>query len=405
MGICDLLGFLFVSYCVRQRSEEKKPPEKFHIEFEWSYINFTWPSVMEYHQAVTNFKYIPENNVITGIKLYNNKMYMALPRLRSGTPTTLAYVHTNYDQKYNALLRPYPSWTMNSLNNCAALQSVQSIEIDKYGIMWVLDGVRFNGITRCPPKIMLLDLNDNGKILQTHIFPNEVSLHNGGFLKYLVLDESDGGFAYITDNSMQDPGIVVYSRHFNRSWKIRDATMFAELDAAEFSVDDIENDDLMPVNGIALAPMPKIRDQERMVYYCALNGFNLYGIASDILKNEKLCKSGIWRKDIKMMGRKQSQSDGLTMDNKGNLYFGMLSNYGVGKWNIRKPFSTARKLDSNKDFLVWPDSFTFDLNGNLYVLANGMNKYLLPSYKLKLTTEIKFRILKLKTGTKSYLYS
>ncbi|KAF2902757.1 hypothetical protein ILUMI_03422 [Ignelater luminosus] len=406
MGFCDLLGFLFVSYCVRQRSAVKKPPEKFQMEFQWSHINFTWPSVDAYHNAVLESKYIPENNAMAGIKYFNNRMYIALPRIRTGTPVTLAYVPINARLKTNVLLRPYPSWEMNAQpNNCSTLQNVQSMEIDKYGVMWILDGVRINNLTRCPPKIVLMDLRNNGKILQSHNVPNEICLHQGGFLNDLVVDESDGGFAYITDNSIQDPGIIVYSRHQNRSWKFRDASMFGELDAAEFEVDGVPNDILIPVDGITMAPMPLRRNEDRLVYYCALSGFSIYAISSQILRDEAICKSGIWRSEVEMVGRKQSQSDGLAMDNKGNLYYGMLSMYGVGKWNIKKPFNTARKVDTSRRTFVWPDSFSFDLNGNLYILTNGINKYFSPTYELRLSTDIKFRILRLTTGTKSYLYS
>lgn len=104
-------------------------------------------------------------------------------------------------------------------------------------------------------------------------------------------------------------------------------------------------------------------------------------------------------------GKKQSQSDGFAMDNKGNLYYGLLSGYGVAKWNINQPFSTSKILDQNKKLLVWPDSFCFDSKGNLYVLANGINRYFDPTYPLKVSTEVRFRVLKYHTGTLSYLYN
>ncbi|KAB0796208.1 hypothetical protein PPYR_10269 [Photinus pyralis] len=405
MGLCDFLGFLFVSYCARQRNVEKKPSEKFEVEFQWSYINFTWPSTMDYHYATTNVKYIPENNAMAGIKYYNNRMYIALPRLRKGTPVTLAFLPMNSKSTTNPLLRPYPSWEMNVRKNCSALQNVQSMEIDRFGVMWVIDGVRINSLTKCPPKIVLLDLKNAGRVLHSYVVPNDVSLHQGGFLNDIVVDESDGGFAYITDNSVQDPGLVVYSRVYNKSWKLRDASMFGEVDASEFTVDGLINEGMVPVDGIALEPMPAKRKGNRMVYYCALSSYSLYAISASILKNEELCKSGEWRRDVEYIGKKRSQSDGLVMDNKGNLYYGLLSRYGVGKWNIKKPLQSAKNIDVNKKKFVWPDSFTFDTDGHLYVLANGINKFFSRTYELRLSPDMKFKILKSYTGTNSYLYS
>ncbi|KAK5642287.1 hypothetical protein RI129_008454 [Pyrocoelia pectoralis] len=405
MGFCDLLGFLFVSYCVRQKNVEKKPSEKFDIEFQWSYINFTWRSPMDYHRAVSNLRYIPENNAMAGIKYYNDRMYIALPRLRKGTPVTLAFIPINSKSKNNPLLRPYPSWEMNVGKNCSSFQNVQSMEIDRFGVMWVIDGVRMNGLTKCPPKIVLLDLKDGGRVLHTYVVPNDVSLYQGGFLNDIVVDESDGGFAYITDNSVQDPGLVVYSRVYNKSWKLRDASMFGEIDASDFAVDGLMNDDLVPIDGIALGPLPVRRKDSRMVYYCALSGYSLYGISAAVLKNEELCKTGEWRRDIEYIGKKKSQSDGLIMDNKGNLYYGLLSRYGVAKWNTKKPLQSARNVEKDKTKFVWPDSFSFDMDGNLYLLANGINKFFSLTYELRLSSDMKFKILRSYTGTNSYLYS
>ncbi|KAF5273705.1 hypothetical protein FQA39_LY07395 [Lamprigera yunnana] len=404
MGVCDILGFLFVSYCARQRNIERKPNEKFDIDFQWSYINFTWTSPASYHMATTNLKYVPENNAIAGIKYYDNRMYIALPRLRTGTPVTLAFIPITSKVKTNPLLRPYPSWDMNVLKNCSTLQNVQSMEIDRYGVMWVIDGIRMNGLTKCPPKIVLLDLKNGGRVLHSYIIPNDVTLHQGGFLDDIVVDESDGGFAYITDNSAQDPGLVVYSRVYNKSWKLRDSSMYAEIEAADFSVDGLINENLMSINGIALAPTPLNRKRNRMVYFCALSGYSLYAISTHILKDEEFCKGAEWRRDIEFVGKKRSQSDGIIIDNKGNLFYGLLSKYGVGKWNIRKSFGTSKNVDVNKQNIVWPNSFTFDFTGNLYLLANGINKYYSRSYQLKFSPDIKFKILKMFTGTNSYLY-
>lgn len=417
---CDYFGFLFLSYCViksdkniinskekvatttRSQVEEK---HKFQTEYQWHYINFTWSSTHSYSVALKKKEYIPENNALVGIKFYKDKLYIALPRIRKGTPVTLAQISTNSSQKTDQLLTPFPSWEMNAQKDCSTLQNVYSMEIDRRGVMWVLDGFRVNNFTKCPPKLVLLDLTKKGKFVQSYEFPEAICSKNGGFLNDIVIDESDGGYAYITENSAHDPGIIVYSRMRNRAWKIRDSSMFAELDAADFDVDGLTNTGLVSVDGIALAPQPTLRNQDRYVFYSALTGFSLYAISSNILKNEDICRSDSWRRSIKFVGKKQSQADGFAMDNKGNLYYGLLPSYGIAKWNIHSPFSTSKVVDKNRKELIWPDSFGFDSKGNLYVLANGINKYYDPSYKLQVNSDIKFRILKHSTETISYLYN
>lgn len=407
-NICDFVGFLFVTYCAGQGKqnlpEKIKNTDNFRVDYEWSHINFTWKSASDYKKAMASKLYIPENNALVGIKFYGDKLYLALPRLRPGTPVTLAYVPTTTTNKKNLLLVPFPNWKMNAQKDCATLQNVQSMEIDRRGIMWVLDGTRINDITKCPAKLVLLDLKNRGKIVHSFVFPNEISSNEGGFLNDIVLDESDGGFAYITENSDQDPGLIVYSRLQNKAWKLRDKSMHAELDAAGFAVDGLKENKLVPIDGIALDPIPKRRDGGRLVYYTPLTAYSLYAINNIILKNEQICRSGLWRRYINLIGRKQGQSDGLAMDNQGNLYYGLLNLYAIAKWNAYKPFNTTKIIDQDDKTLIWPDSFAFDNEGFIYILANGINKYFNPFYPLQLSSEIKFRIMRLYTGTKSYLY-
>lgn len=405
--ICQYLGFLFTSYCVvqvRQNVREKpKNTERFEIEFTWTHINFTWHSPEEYRSAITTKRYIPENNAIAGIKAYKGRMYIALPRIRNGTPVTLAYVSKNTGETHNVYLKPYPSWKMNVRNDCSSLQNVQSMEIDSSGIMWVLDGNRFNDFTKCPPKIVLLDLNRKGKVIQSFNFPNELSMREGGYLNDIVVDESDGGYGFITETSTQDPGLIVYSRLQNRAWKIRDRSMYAELDTVMFEVDGVQNSAVVPIDGIAMDPINK-DNKERLVYYTALTGINMYAISNQILKNELLCKSGMWRHFVKVIGKKHGQSDGMIVDNLGNMFYGVLNLYSIAKWDTKKPFNESKIIDTNVSTFIWPDSFTIDSDGFLYVVANGIHKYFNQLYNLNLNNEVKFRILRLYVGSNSYLY-
>ncbi|XP_017782545.1 PREDICTED: uncharacterized protein LOC108566921 [Nicrophorus vespilloides] len=391
-GALGLLNLLFL-LCSAQKME-------FNVEYKWTHLNYTWPSQEVYDQAVKDGAYVPENNAPVGIKFYKDKLYLALIRIRSGTPITLAYIEKDAPIKFNQLLTPFPSWQMNAKYDCKTLQNVQSMEIDKNGIMWVLDGTRISSITSCPAKLVLLDLNDNGKVLHTYVFPEELALSQGGFLNDIVLDESDGGFAYITDNSNIDPGLIVYSKNQNKAWKFRDATMFPELHSTPYKVNGIEIKGRVPIDGIALSP---VKNENRFVYYTPLTGYNMYAINTKILKDETNLHLGNWRKDVKFVGIKSSHTDGMIMDNKGNLFYGLLQSYGIGKWNENKTFRTAKQIYQNKNELIWPDTFAMDSSGNLFVLSNQIVRYIDTSNSLKLDKEIKFRILQTHTGNNNML--
>ncbi|KAJ8943936.1 hypothetical protein NQ314_009600 [Rhamnusium bicolor] len=377
---------------------------RFQIEYVWSYLNFTWISPQQYLTALKNGEYIPENNVPTGLKIYNGNLYLSMPKFRNGVPVTLAYIPMGISRKKNELLIPFPSWELNDVGSCSNLQSVQSMEIDTNGIMWVLDGVRLSNNVNCPTKLVFLDLNNNGFVVYSYTFPNEISPQNGGFLNDIVIDDSDGGYAYITDNSNVDPGLIIYSRKKNRAWKIRDRSMFPEPWAANFYVDNVRIENLAPIDGIALSPKPT-KGGNRTVFYTALTGFDLFAISTTVLKDEKLCRTDRWRTSVKFVGEKVSQTDGMIMDSRGALYYTLLPLYGVAKWNIWQPLSSSEIVDADKTDMVWPDGFAMDQRGYLYLISNYVFNYINPNTSLRLSPDIKFRVFKLYTGTRSYLYN
>lgn len=103
----------------------------------------------------------------------------------------------------NPLFTPYPDWKSNDdTASCANLQSVQSMEVDTRGTMWVIDGVRINNYTRCPAKLVLLDLNNGGKLVHKYVFPETLVRRNGGFLNDIVVDETDGKGIYDSKNNL-----------------------------------------------------------------------------------------------------------------------------------------------------------------------------------------------------------
>lgn len=367
----------------------------FTVRYQWANINYTWRSPEEYQNSVQNKSYIPENNAMCGVKVYKDKLFLALPRIRSGTPITLATVSKSDDLITDPLLDPYPSWEMNVGTNCSSIKNIQSMEIDKNGIMWILDGSRYNNVTNCPPKLILLDLNNNGSVVHTYDFPNDICHWEGCFLNDVVID---GDFAYITETSADDPGLIVFSRYENKSWKIRDTTMMPEPDAINFTVNGWPNGKPVPIDGIAISPET---DKERIIYYTALTGFNIYGISNTVLKNETLCSGEDWKQHIIHLGKKVGQSDGMVMDKNGTLFYGVLPLNGIATWQKDTPFNTTTLIDQDNSSMHWPDSFGFDEDGYLYVVSNNIHKYFDPNYVTEFNDDIKFRVHIKYTGTTS----
>lgn len=184
---------------------------KFYVIRQWKYVNYTWPSEEVFKTAVSKGLYVPENNVIAGVKYFDDHYYLTLPRMKSGVPATLARIKAGPAHDPSPNLEPFPSWEMNTVEDCEHLQNVQNIEIDQKGQIWILDGGRTETLTRpvvkCPPRLLIFDIKSN-KTTLVYTFPEDVAAKNGSFLYDLVVDNTDGGYAYITDNSAEDPGKI-----------------------------------------------------------------------------------------------------------------------------------------------------------------------------------------------------
>lgn len=112
------------------------------IVYQWNIVEYEWPNETYKSEEIANGNYIPENSAINGIKLYKGTVYVTVPRLKPGVPSTLNVIIAAPpgSNGSNYILRPFPSWDMQKLGNCEALQRVQSMEIDpNTGHMWVVD--------------------------------------------------------------------------------------------------------------------------------------------------------------------------------------------------------------------------------------------------------------------------
>lgn len=69
--------------------------------------------------------------------------------MRPGVPATLGWMISPSDNgRTDPEIEPFPSWEMNEVGNCSALQFVQGIAVDTDGIMWVIDSGRVDTLSQ-----------------------------------------------------------------------------------------------------------------------------------------------------------------------------------------------------------------------------------------------------------------
>lgn len=268
-----------------------------------------------------------------------------------------------------------------------------------------------------------MDLKQQGLIIHRYQFPEDVASKGTNYLNKIVIDDAFGGYAYITDNSGSDPGIIVYSRRLNRSWKVRENnSMRAALNAVAFAVNGTNLNFSIHIDGLALGPYINsnlaspissspngITNEsfERNVYYCPLSSYHLYSLPASLLRDPEFALRASSREVLEAVtdhGVKIAQTDGMIMDNHGILYYSLLKEHAIAQWDSYKPFTLQNQNIIAKDntFIQWIDGMGFDDEGNLYAVMNRLHNFV--ARRLN-PNEINFRILKARTGTLSYVYT
>nr|CAD7451909.1 unnamed protein product [Timema tahoe] len=190
---------------------------------QWSFLPFDLPP------DFPTGNYIPENNVFTGLEVGWGRVFLTLPRLRSGVAATLATIPRADLQGQTGTaptLQAYPNWQWHRAEaNCSGLISVYRARADRCDRLWVLDSGIMNSLESytpvCPPKIVVFDLRTD-RLVKSYEFPR-ASLRLNSLLTNLVIDYQDGqscddALIYISDTA--SPGIVVYDARRDVSWRV-----------------------------------------------------------------------------------------------------------------------------------------------------------------------------------------
>jgi hypothetical protein len=60
--------------------------------FHWNLVDFDYPDDTSRNKAIESKQFIPENNLPLGLDVWRDKLFVTVPRWKSGVPSTLNYV-------------------------------------------------------------------------------------------------------------------------------------------------------------------------------------------------------------------------------------------------------------------------------------------------------------------------
>jgi len=348
------------------------------VVYDWSEeatIPIAWPN------ATWASRHATKKVSVIGIKVWRDNLLLTLPRWYGNQhPLNLAIVELPGNKASPSApllkpklpkLKPFPSWEVQKLGDCSAIQFVQSMQVEEEEeVVWLPDnGREFRSRRRktCSPKLLLLSLKTN-TILHQHEFPSNIVPRSGSFLNDIAINIADkdgqGKFAYISDS---DRGVlVVFSLAQDRSWTVEHSSMRADLRGASFSFINpparlrISDNH---INGLALSPPLQ---GSKHLYYSPLTGLKLWKVDTQGLNGEGQ------QLVVKEIGDKRSQTDGLVIDPDGRLFMQELTENALRMWDTNRPWSEAQTLVQDNTTLIWPDSLAIGEGGReLWATTRG----------------------------------
>ncbi|KAH9499662.1 hypothetical protein Btru_074369 [Bulinus truncatus] len=391
--------------CFNSESREKSVDGPVTVH-DWVSLEYLWPCdwVEQYYRSKGWFD--PNVNILSGIDVYNDDVYVTVHRLSAGVPSGLNKV---VRKNGKSLLSPYPDLLANEIGNCSCLQYPISVAIDpNTGYMYVIDvgriglGSADNG---CPAKLVVIDINLNGALVRSHDFPESVVPEKTNFLNDIVLDYltkegSQVRYAYITETSHQK--IVVFDFQSNTSWAFHHDSMSTDEDRV-ITVNGIDYPVDIAVDGIAIDP------NFLHVYYCAVGSRQLYRIPTPLLRDP----NGNFSAHVRLVGRKISNSDGIVFG-KNSLYYGALSLNAVYRWDVQTDLrsSNINNLNLVTETRVaqddvrgrWVESLKLDTNGYLWFTTSRIHEFLAGTQDTSGRNGANFRINRVYVGENTYLW-
>uniref|UniRef100_A0A1I8PA66 Protein yellow n=1 Tax=Stomoxys calcitrans TaxID=35570 RepID=A0A1I8PA66_STOCA len=384
---------------------QAKLEEKFH----WKQLAFDWPSKEVENEALKSGQYVVENNLPLGVEKWSNKLFITVPRWKSGVAASLNYVDLNSNDK-SPKLRPYPSWEANKvpmdkcenergcpLKDNSTVISTFRIQADKCDRLWVLDtglaDILGEGKQVTPNAIVIYDLKTD-KLVRRFTIPKG-QMKEDSFLANIIVDsersECANAYAYIPDLGAY--GVIVYSFRDNHSYRVKHNFFHFDPLHGDFNVGGVNFQWTDGVFGMAVGPLKP--DHTKDIYFHALASTKEFMVSNKVLQNETHVTSPDAYYDFKYVGDRgmNGQSTAEVYDLETDvIFYTQVNKDAIACWNTKKPYVADNQglIDSDSHTLVFPNDMKIDSEGNLYVLSDKMPTYL---YRQLDPAAVNYRIL------------
>ena len=241
---------------------------------------------------------------------------------------------------------------------------VQSVVVDDQDNLWILDPAapKMEEIVKGGPKLVKVDLSTNN-VVETIPFSEDIAPAKS-YLNDVRIDNANQK-AYITDSGKG--AIIVVDLFSGKARRLLDGHKSTQpqsgvklvVDGKELISQQTKSPPQIASDGIALDA------KNGYLYYHALTGHTLYRIKTSYLSDEKLSKSDLESKVENVV--QTPAPDGMLEAPDGSVYLTDLEHSAVARWSAKS--NKIEPVIADKG-LLWPDTMSWGLNGDLYVTAS-----------------------------------
>lgn len=307
-----------------------------NVVYQWDKID------LSIHE--TEHSYIPENNLVHRMKIWNNTLYMAIPRFKEGVVATLC-------KSNRGTIQPFPSLSLQTVGNCFGIQNTKEIEIDHLGHLWVLDVGKVYDLEEpdytCDPKLLILDIN-TGRMIRSAVIPR--SMYSTQSVLSGISIDLKSLTAIIADIG-PNSGFIVYKYQlgFFQKFQCKILSSVKDYNEALLTISPIDN----------------------MLYFTTVEMDSLFTIPLSVFDAPFINDISHYANN---QGLKTDTSTAMIMDTTGNLYLGL--NRKVIAWNTLKNGFDTKELYIQEVRFDWISSFAFDSNGYLWITTSAFRDFI-----------------------------
>lgn len=262
----------------------------------------------------------------------------------------------------NGKTKPYPdaSWSVSEKLGKHGLNGVLGLNVDKNGILWLLDGATPTSNAR------LVAWDTQKEALHRVIYLGFPITHAKSFVNDLAIDTTHNAI-YITDVATPDTSaLIVVDLNTGQARRVLSGSQYTAPENIDMVIDG--KTVTLGANPARIGVNPiTIDNQHQWVYFAPMTGTSLYRIKTQDLRNPELSDDELAKK-VQRYGDKPI-SDGITIDSKGNVYITAITQNSIG---VTRPNGQYETLYQN-DKISWPDGFAVGPNNSVYFTVNELH--------------------------------